>query len=539
MVRRNLATLVAVCTIVASSAGSAQDVRASHTVPAMPGDFNGDGYADLAIGAPGEDSVDGEPNAGRVVVLYGSLDGVDPQVSQTIAQRTPGMPSIPGGGVRYVRFGWELASGDFDADGYADLVVAAQRHWRTPEGPVDAMWLVPGSPSGLLPETAELMTPRRFGLSMLAVQPDALAAGDLDGDGDADLVAVGKAEDRAALGIAMLAGSPLGLAIEARQLWPGQPYASSYALAVGDVTGDGAAELAVGMPDPVPPATDGSVAVISVGRDPSAAERVETWDATALGRSWPAVDDARDMDALGFAVAIGDFDGDGYGDLAAGAPEADVRGVPCGERRAWRRFPSLTRECDQGAVLVLRGGSGGLTTTESQAIVPGRDGIAIAGRSASMFGARLVAGDLDGDARSDLVVGSPRDTFRVEGPNDHTVRTWSGAVTVLAGSRDGLVASDAGTITQDTPGVPGMAGPMDRFGDALTILRGPGWSAPGDLVVGVPHDRARNPRAGTLFIFEGTPNGIEPTDGVGISQASARVPGGSERGDDFGAAFAP
>src|SRR5690606_23197884 len=84
------------------------------------GDFNNDGFADLAVGAPGE-SVGSASEVGAVYIFRGSAGGLIP--SQEIDQSTA--PSL---GLTEVgdRFGSALVAGDFDNDGRDDLAVAAE-----------------------------------------------------------------------------------------------------------------------------------------------------------------------------------------------------------------------------------------------------------------------------------------------------------------------------------------------------------------------------------------------------------------------------
>src|SRR6185503_13408667 len=84
------------------------------------GDFNGDGFADLAIGVPEEDT-GGAEDAGAVNVIYGSASGLtatDPNVPapQFWSQNSTG---ISGASEAGDRFGAALASGDFNGDGFS------------------------------------------------------------------------------------------------------------------------------------------------------------------------------------------------------------------------------------------------------------------------------------------------------------------------------------------------------------------------------------------------------------------------------------
>jgi hypothetical protein len=83
-------------------------------------DFNGDGFADLAVGAPGE-GIGAAFAAGAVNVLYGSAAGLQPS-PDVFYQGPGGAGGVPEG---HDRFGAAVARGDFDGDGFFDLAVGA------------------------------------------------------------------------------------------------------------------------------------------------------------------------------------------------------------------------------------------------------------------------------------------------------------------------------------------------------------------------------------------------------------------------------
>ena len=82
------------------------------------GDFDRDGYADLAIGVPSDRVGHDRVHAGAVNVLYGSKSGLTATGDQLWSLGEP-----PWGAVRNDGFGGVLASGDFDGDGYWDLAI--------------------------------------------------------------------------------------------------------------------------------------------------------------------------------------------------------------------------------------------------------------------------------------------------------------------------------------------------------------------------------------------------------------------------------
>jgi hypothetical protein len=147
-----------------------------------------------------------------------------------------------------------------------------------------------------------------------------------------------------------------------------------------------------------------------------------------------------DEDRFGWAVAAGDFNNDGPADLAVGAVTEDVGAT-----------------IDAGAVSVLYGSGGGLTTTGAQTFTQ----VAGAVEIGDLFGAALASGDFDSDGFADLGAGAPGESVgSVIG---------AGAVSALYGSVGGLTTSGGQLFTQNSAGVPGTAEEFDFFGDALAV----------------------------------------------------------------------
>ena len=163
-------------------------------------DFNGDGYADVAMGDYGEDVVSGvdQPNAGAVNVLYGSPCGIQASVCESFGRAdqfltqdftTHDQGDTPEGGDR---FGRSLATGDFNGDSYADLAISADMEDVT-NMDAGVVHVVYGTSSGLqVTSPADQYWYEGFNnLSGDAEESDlfgrGLVAGDFDGSGQDDL----------------------------------------------------------------------------------------------------------------------------------------------------------------------------------------------------------------------------------------------------------------------------------------------------------------------------------------------------------------
>ena len=230
--------------------------------PPPAGDFNGDGYPDLAVGAPGED-VGSASDAGAVNVIYGSGGGLSATGNQSFTQNDLGAGETAAGGNR---FGAAVTVGDFNHDGFADLAVGAPGENPGSANDAGAVDVLYGSPNGLSASGDQVLSQGGGGIQGSPAAGDrfgaALAAADLNGDGRDDL-AVGAPGDSVgssagAGAVNVIYGSGGGLTATGNQLWsqdsPGVLEAAEggdsfgSALAAADLNGDGRADLAVGAP---------------------------------------------------------------------------------------------------------------------------------------------------------------------------------------------------------------------------------------------------------------------------------------------------
>jgi hypothetical protein len=395
------------------------------------GDFDGDGFADLAAGAPFR-AVGGQIAAGSVGVLYGSGGGLTTAGGQLFTQVGG---AVEGGDV----FGLAVAAGDFNDDGFADLAAGATGEFIGSVGGAGAVSVLYGSSGGLTTAGGQLFTQVGGAVEAEDVFGFAVETGDFDNDGVADLAVGAPGEDvgtrNSAGAVSVLYGSAGGLTTSGGQLFTqvggaveaGDEFGSS--LAGGDLDGDDVADLAVGARSEAvgTAARAGAVSVLygSAGGLTTSAGQLFTQVGGAV--------EANDL--FGWAVGAGDFNGDGFADLAAGA---------LGERVGTLALA--------GAVSVLYGSSGGLTTSRGQLFT--QVGGAVEGDD--QFGAEVVAGDFNDDGFAELAAGAPNE--------DVGGAVNAGAVSVLPGSRGGLTASGGRLFTQDSPGIPGVAEPLDSLG---------------------------------------------------------------------------
>lgn len=150
------------------------------------GDVNGDGCDDLAVGAPGT-TVDGHPNAGAALVVFGHdgrLSASEHQVEVRIGAGLPGKPR------RGNRAGMSVAVGDVDCNGRADLVVGAPNRDRAGVKNSGAVYVVPGRKRGLSADSFILQ--QRKGLRGRPRESTRVGAavnvGDINGDRCDDLL---------------------------------------------------------------------------------------------------------------------------------------------------------------------------------------------------------------------------------------------------------------------------------------------------------------------------------------------------------------
>jgi len=320
------------------------------------GDVNGDGYADLLIGAPYQDALGDD--AGAAYLFLGGTDP-DAQWDLKVSGEAPDD-----------QFASTVSSaGDVNGDGYCDWMAGAFLHDQ-PALEAGRVYLyfggeVPDGEADLVFEGAAALD--RFGFAISGL-------GDIDGDGFDD-IGVGAYQSDAGGDISSAAYVFFGgedMDTEADLIIGGVDAYDQFGAAiagVGDIDGDGNPDFAVGatLGDEGEPFA-GSVSLFLGGPDVDIIPDLIIGGVTAF-------------DHFGAAVTgLGDVDGDGFDDLLIGARDADDNGDQSGS--AYLILGGSAPDADFDLVLIGDSGND-------------RFGYAVAG-----------PGDIDGDGNCDLLIGA-------------------------------------------------------------------------------------------------------------------------------------
>jgi hypothetical protein len=437
------------------------------------GDVNGDGYADVIVGAWRYDN--GSTDEGRAFAYYGSGTGLSLTPNWTAESDQAG-----------AEFGVSVAmAGDVSGDGYADVIIGAHKltNSHTLQG---RAYVYQGSATGLAATPLWTAQPSQntteFGVSVAT-------AGDVNGDGYSDVIVGAPLFENGLVdeGSAFVwHGSPASLAAGESWSAEGNQVNCAYGAEIagaGDVNGDGYSEVMVG-----------AFAFDNGEQDEG---RVFVYDGSPIGTlpfSW-TVEGNQAGARFGDVVApAGDVNGDGYADILVGVPFYD------------------SGQIDEGAVFLYLGSATGLVLPAAWMFQSNQ-------AHGRLGGSVATAGDVNGDGLSDVIIGW----------NGYSNgQGTEGRALVFHGSFAGLSQTPSWTVESNQV-LANLGASVASAGD----VNGDGFS---DVIVGaIGYDNDLS-NEGRAFVFLGSPTGLEPVASwqVDGNQAEWHYDNGS---DDEGAAF--
>ncbi|MBN1902234.1 FG-GAP repeat protein [Candidatus Sumerlaeota bacterium] len=468
------------------------------------GDVNGDGYADVIIGAPQYDNPGNDE--GAAFVYYGSATGLSatPDVIIEIDQDN-------------AKFGYSVSgAGDVNGDGFDDVIISAPYYWEESLFSRGAAFVFYGSETGIDPNNSW----KALGNQNNAVIGTSVSgAGDVNGDGYDDVIVGARwySNGNSLEGAAFVwLGGPLGMGSTgtmANAHWKaegnqdGAHYGCSISSA-GDVNSDGFSDIIIGAEN-YTNALDNQGAVFLYYGSPAGLSLTESLK----------IDGLQTSSGMGISVDdVSDINRDGYDDVIVGMGAYDGRGtvfIYCGSPsgidpvQAWMgRCPNPTGLYGEAA-----GAAGDVNGDGAMDLLVGaplyendqtREGAAFVYYGApgdwsvegsndySNFGTDVgAAGDINGDGYGDVIVGASM---------FDNGQTGEGCAFLYMGSDKGLSTTPAWRAEGNQANAV-LGRSVITAGD----INGDGFS---DIMIAAPNYTYGYTYCGRVFVWYGSASGM-------------------------------
>jgi hypothetical protein len=413
----------------------------------VSGNFNGDGYDDLAIADLAEIDTTNGTHAGAVWIFYGGPDGLKIDSVQHITQNTAG---VPGTSEEGDKFGGSLAAGDITGDGRDDLAIGVPDEALGSKQLAGGVIVLKGSTAGIVTSTGGVWIDQDTNGVPGAAETDdgfgwSMAIGKINTDKYADLVIGTPFENYLddGIGSGMLTqfwGSSAGVSFTKVTSLTGAAVTTAaktegeyvfllgLTTAIGDLNKDGYGDVVVGAPYTEVNYLDSPGAVVAV---PGRSTGLSSTGIKVISQNTTNVPGGSETeDYFADKIAVGDVTGDGYADVVVGVPGEDVGTL-----------------ADAGLIALLRGSSSGLTGTNSQSLDQSSSLVPGGAEKGDLFADSVAILNLDGKGTPEILAGSPGEAVGTDASD-----AGAGSLTIFPTGSTGM---KTGTATNGHDVVPG------------------------------------------------------------------------------------